>query len=56
MGGGFPIITRDPNAKKGDPDAKKRLRGFIYVDRAQTEQTLNLVHDRGLGSSRSCRS
>ncbi len=34
-----------------DPDAKKWPRGFIYIDRAQTEQRLNLIHDRGLGSS-----
>ncbi len=27
---------------------KKWPRGFIYVDRAQTEQQLNLVHDRGI--------
>ncbi len=27
---------------------KKQPRGFIYVDRAQTEQQLNLVHDRGI--------
>ena len=25
--------------------------GVVYVDRAQTEQRLNLIHDRGLGSS-----
>ncbi len=27
---------------------KKWPHGFIYVDRAQTEQQLNLVHDRGI--------
>ncbi len=42
------IITQDPDAKKGNTDAKKWPCGFIYVDRAQTEQQLNLVHDRGI--------
>ena len=36
--------------KKGT-HAKKLPHGFIYIDRALTEQRLNLVHDRGIGSS-----
>ncbi len=43
------IIAGGTPCQKGDTDAKKkRPRGFIYVDRAQTEQQLNLVHDRGI--------
>ena len=42
------LLLRDPDAKKGDPDAEKWPRGFIYIDRAQTEQQLDLVHDRGI--------
>ena len=52
------MTERDPDAiftlllyvvwSLGYPDAKKWPRGFIYVDRAQTEQLLNLVHDRGI--------
>ncbi len=37
-------------AKKG-PHAEKQASRFADIDRAQTEQQLNLVHDRGFGSS-----
>ncbi len=40
-----------PMLKKGTLMLKKQPCGFIYIDRGLTEQRLNLVHDRGLGSS-----
>ena len=40
-----------PDAKKGTLMLKNDHVVFVYVNRAQTEQSLNPVHDRGLGSS-----
>ena len=48
---GDPDAKTATHAKKGTPMLKNDHAVFVYVNRAQTEQSLNPVHDRGLGSS-----
>ena len=38
----------NPDANKGTLMLKNDHMVFVYINRAQTEQQLNLIHDRGI--------
>ncbi len=50
-GGEIPNYHPGTPWHKGDPDAKNSHMDFVDIDRATTQQRLNLVHDRSFGSS-----
>ena len=45
------LSLRDPHGKKGTQMLKNNHVAFVDINRAQTEQQLNFVHDRDFGSS-----